>query len=142
MAAGRDDGAMGARVDALEAGVAGLRSDIGSLREAVIASQKTPWGTLISGAGFIVFITTAYSQLSLQGVNTRVDRSERDIAAINGAIVPRGEHEGHWANTDVAISNLQKQIDLQRQDFGATYSLKDALTQINKRLDNLEGKTK
>lgn len=131
-------GALGARVDALEAGVAGLRSDIGALRDAVIASQKTPWSTLIAGAGFIVIVTTALSQLSLQGVNTRVDRSERDILAINSSIVPRGEHEGHWANTDAAIANLQKQIDQQRQDFGSTYSLRDALADMQRRLDKLE----
>lgn len=131
-------GAIGARVDALEGGFTTIRSDIAELRNLVVASQKTPWSTLISAAGFIVLVTTAFGQLSLQSIRDSNERNTADIRQINDAIVPRGEHAQHWAKTDADIVNLQKQIDQIRNDFGNTYSLHDALSDLQKRLDKLE----
>lgn len=132
-------GALGARVDNLESSVAAIRSDIASLSQLVVASQKTPWGTLISAAGVIVIVTTGFSQLSLQPIRDATTRNTDDIKQINANIVPRGEHQGHWDITAGQIVNLQKQIDQQRNDFGSTYSLRDALADMQKRLDKLEG---
>lgn len=132
-------GALGARVDNLESSVAAIRSDIASLSQLVVASQKTPWGTLISAAGVIVIVTTGFSQLSLQPIRDATARNTDDIKQINANIVPRGEHQGHWDITAGQIVNLQKQIDQQRNDFGSTYSLRDALADMQKRLDKLEG---
>lgn len=137
-AAHTNGGALGARVDNLEGVASAIRVDIAELRTLVVASQKTPWSTLIAAAGFIVIVTTGFSQLSLAPIRDATGRNSDDIKEINRAIVPRGEHEGHWANTDAAITNLQKQIDQQRQDFGSTYSLRDALSDMQKRLDKLE----
>lgn len=135
----RDDGALNARVDNLEKSVGAIRSDIASLSQLVVASQKTPWGTLISAAGVIIIITTGFSQLSLQPIRDQASRNAEDIRTINSQIVPRGEHQGHWDITAAEITNLQKQIDQQRSDFGSTYSLRDALADMQKRLDKLEG---
>lgn len=131
-------GALGARVDNLEAVAAAIRTDIAELRTLVVASQKTPWSTLIAAAGVIIIITTGFSQLSLQPIRDATDRNAFDIRAINANIVPRGEHQGHWDITAAEITNLQKQIDQQRSDFGSTYSLRDALADMQKRLDKLE----
>lgn len=136
---GINGGALGARVDNLEQSVAALRSDIANLGNLVVASQKTPWSTLIAAAGVIIIITTGFSQLSLQPIRDATVRNSDDIRAINVSIVPRGEHEGHWTNTAAELANLQKQIDQQRSDFGSTYSLRDALADMQKRLDKLEG---
>lgn len=135
---GSNGGALGARVDNLESGVAAIRSDIESLRQLVVASQKTPWSTLIAAAGFIVVITTAFSQLSLQPITQATTRNASDIAAINASVVSRGELQGHWDIDTASIMNLQKQIDQQRSDFGSTYSLRDALADMKGRLEKLE----
>lgn len=135
---GSSGGALGARVDNVENVVAAIRTDIAELRTLVVANQKTPWSTLIAAAGFIVLVTTAFSQLSLQPIRDQANRNAEDIRQINANIVPRGEHQGHWDITAAQIANLQKQIDLQRSDFGSTYSLRDALADMQKRLDKLE----
>lgn len=132
-------GAIGARVDNLEQTVAAIRGDIANLSQLVVANQKTPWGTLIAAAGVIIIITTGFSQLSLQPIRDQAQRNSTDIEHINLNIVPRGEHQGHWDITAAEIANLQKQIDQQRNDFGSTYSLRDALADMQKRLDKLEG---
>lgn len=139
MATQASNGALGARVDNLEVGVSAIRGDIAELRQLVVASQKTPWSTLIAAAGFIVLVTTAFSQLSLQPIRDSNSRNTDDIRQLNDNIVTRGEHTQHWAKTDADIASLQKQIDQVRSDFGNTYSLHDALGDLQKRLDRLEG---
>lgn len=135
-------GALGARVDNLENVATAIRTDIAELRTLVVASQKTPWGTLISAAGVIIIVTTGFSQLSLQPIHDAGARNADDIRQIQANIVPRGEHQGHWDITAAEITNLQKQIDQQRSDFGSTYSLRDALADMQKRLDKLEDKNR
>lgn len=75
MATRASSGALGARVDNLEVGVSAIRGDIAELRQLVVASQKTPWSTLIAAAGFIVLVTTAFSQLSLQPIRDSNSRN-------------------------------------------------------------------
>lgn len=131
-------GAIGARVENLEQSVAAIRSDIASLSQLVVASQKTPWSTLISAAGVIIIITTGFSQLSLQPIRDATARNGDDVKLIQNAIVPRGEHEERWRAQDQAIAGQQRQIDEIRQDLGSTYSLKDALTHMQSDIDKLK----
>lgn len=131
-------GALGARVDNLESGVSAIRGDIAELRQLVVANQKTPWSTLIAAAGFIVLVTTAFSQLSLQPIRDSENRDSKDIFALNSTVVSRGELQGHWDIQAAQITNLQKQVDQQRSDFGSTYSLRDALADMQKKIERLE----
>lgn len=138
-------GALGARVDNLEQSVSAIRSDIASLSQLVVASQKTPWGTLISAAGFIVLVLTAFGGIFANGMADKIAdnkiaiRDNRDdVKDVIRAMVPRGEHDEHWKKTDADIGNLQKQIDQIRSDFGSAYSLKDALSHMQSELDKLK----
>lgn len=138
-------GAIGARVDNLEKSVSAIRGDIASLSQLVVASQKTPWSTLISGAGFIVVILMAFGGIFASSMARQIDDNKAaihetrdDLKEMVRAIVPRGEHEERWRSEDQAIVNLQKQIDSLKSDFGSTYSLRDALADMTKRLDKLE----
>lgn len=133
-----DGGAIGARVNALEGGFTTIRSDIAELRNLVVSNQKTPWSTLIAAAGFIVLVTTAFSQLSLQPIRDAENRDSKDIFALNSTVVSRGELQGHWDIQAAQITNLQKQVDQQRSDFGSTYSLRDALADMQKKIEKLE----
>lgn len=135
---GANSGAIGARVDSLETGFTAIRGDIAELRNLVVANQKTPWGTLIAAASLIIIVTTTFSQLSSQPTRDATTRNTDDIRQINDNIVSRGEHLQHWVKTDADIANLQKQIDQARSEFGSTYSLRDALADMQKRLDKLE----
>lgn len=134
----QNGGALGARVDNLERSVADIVSSVAEIRNLVLASQKTPWSTLISAAGVIVVVTTGFSQLSLQPVYQATSRNQADIIAINASVVSRGELQGHWDIDAASITGLQKQIDQQREDFGSTYSLRDALGDLKGRLEKLE----
>lgn len=131
-------GALGARVDNIESAIKGIESSIGELRTLVVASQKTPWSTLISAAGVIIIVTTGFSQLSLQPIRDLASRNATDIATLNGSIVTRGEHEERWKAQDQALANQQRQIDQIRQDFGSAYSLKDALVHMQTDIDKLK----
>lgn len=142
-------GALGARVDNLEQSVTAIRNDIAGLSQLVVASQKTPWGTLISAAGFIVLVLTAFGGIFASGMegqiadNKMAIRDNRDdVKAVVQAMVPRGEHDEHWKKTDADILNLQKQIDQIRSDFGSAYSLKDALSHMQSELDKLKDERK
>jgi len=68
----------------------------------------------------------------------RIKRIEADIQAVEAGIVPRGEHQEKWRGIDQGISNLQRQIDDLKKQFGETFSLRDALLQMQRRIDALE----
>lgn len=72
--------------------------------------------------------------------NARTDRIEADILRIQEGIVPRGEHSERWRSTDAEIAGVQRQLDQLRADFGGTYSLKDALRDLQQRLERIENK--
>lgn len=131
-------GALAARVDNLEQSVSAIRGDIANLSQLIMASQKTPWSTLISAAGVIIIITTGFSQLSLQPIRDQAMRNAEDIKRIDSNIVPRGEHEERWRAQDQALAGEQREIDEIRQDLGSTYSLKDALTHMQTDIDKLK----
>ena len=55
-------------------------------------------------------------------------------------IVPRGEHEEKWRAAEQRFIDTQRQIDDVKRAFGDTFSLRDALQQMQKRIDSLEMK--
>lgn len=64
-------------------------------------------------------------------------RLELDITNIERDLVPRGEHTERWRGFDNQVANLQRQIDDQKKAFGDTYSLRDAMQQYRRELDDL-----
>jgi predicted Abi (CAAX) family protease len=73
-----------------------------------------------------------------ESTSSRMERIETDIDQIDSGIVPRGEHEEHWRSQAEQVANLQRQIDVIRSEFGSSYSLNDAMTSLQDRLDRLE----
>lgn len=73
-----------------------------------------------------------------EATNQRITRLEADVSEIEDGIVPRGEHEEHWRSQEQRVVELQRQIDQIRTDLGSSYSLNDALTTLQERIDRLE----
>lgn len=65
-------------------------------------------------------------------------RINQDIKALESITVPRGEHTERWRGFDNQIVGLQRQIDDQKKQFGDTFSFRDALLQMQRRIDQLE----
>lgn len=70
--------------------------------------------------------------------NQRLERIEASLDRLADSAVPRGELEERWRAQDAQVLNVQRQVDQVRNDFGSSYSLKDALSGIEGRLDRLE----
>ncbi|KAB7788073.1 hypothetical protein [Methylorubrum populi] len=68
----------------------------------------------------------------------RDTKLENVVEQIRDKIVPRGEHEEKWRGNDQRFVDMQRQIDEQKRAFGDTFSLRDALQQMQKRIDALE----
>jgi hypothetical protein len=131
------------------ASVALLSTKIDGLFTQQAEQNKAPWPTLISAAGFILVLAGGYSTLQTAPIKADIERLEkgtqtlsRDSSAefkeIRNMIVPRGEHEQRWANAAANTANIQRQLDDNAKAFGNTYSLRDALSDLNRRLDKME----
>ncbi len=88
------------------------------------------------------FIQNSVSRTELEERRTASDSRmallEAQVLRISEGIVPRGEHEGHWDREAVNATNLQRQIDQMRDDFGSSFSLNDTLKALMERVDRLE----
>lgn len=69
----------------------------------------------------------------------RFERVESDISGIRKEIVPRAEHAEKWRGADHQRGDLQRQVEELKRQFGDTFSLRDALIQMQRRIDALEG---
>lgn len=65
-------------------------------------------------------------------------RLAADLRQIENVTVPRGEHAERWRALEASDAALQKQVDDLKRQFGDTFSLRDALIQMQRRMDNLE----
>jgi hypothetical protein len=70
----------------------------------------------------------------------RDNEANAKIEQLRDKIVPRGEHEEKWRSADQRFVDIQRQVDDQKRAFGDTFSLRDALQQIQRRLDSVEMK--
>ncbi len=68
----------------------------------------------------------------------RFEGVEADVSNIRKEVVPRAEHEEKWRGADGHREALQRQLDDLKHQFGETFSLRDALIQMQKRIDTLE----
>lgn len=61
-----------------------------------------------------------------------------DVNQIEQQLVPRGELTERWRSFEGSLGNMQRQLDDQKKLFGDTFSLRDALQTMQRRLDILE----
>lgn len=84
-------------------------------------------------ASLIYFIN-----LSIAPLQKDISQNSLSIHEMREDIVPRKEHEKDWAAQVKTDSDQDKRIEQMRQDFGGTYSLKDAIMDMKSRLETLE----
>lgn len=127
----------------------GLSAKIDSLGSALARKSETPWTTIASFASLVFVIGYAWISSQTGPLKDNMERADREanavrrevlteIKEVRALIVPRGEHEQRWANASAVTANLQRQIDDNSKAFGSTYSLRDAIGEISKRIDKLE----
>lgn len=68
----------------------------------------------------------------------RFKKVEIESNDLQKAIVPRGEHEEKWRGASLQFSDHQRQLDALKADFSGLYSPRDALTSMQRRLEDLE----
>jgi hypothetical protein len=67
-----------------------------------------------------------------------MDRVQKDLDENARLTVPRGEHERVWKGYDDRDKDLQRQLDEVKKSYENTFSLRDALQLMQKRIDSLE----
>lgn len=63
---------------------------------------------------------------------------DADIRRNQDRIVPRGEHEEKWRSNERQLTELQRQLDEIKKFTIETYSAKDALASLSRRLERIE----
>lgn len=109
-----------------------IRENQSDLKLAMVEMAKTV-GSL--GEKFV-----SIRELDGRSSRTRseMDRVNSDLKALEAVTVPRGEHTERWRGFDASVLGLQRQIDEQNKKFGDTFSLRNALQQMQRRIDQLE----
>lgn len=100
-----------------------LRESQSDLKAAVVEMAKTI-GSL--GEKFV----------SIRELEGRGSRTQADIARLNSDL--SAQEIALRRELEQAQANLQRQIDDQKKQFGDTFSLRDALLQMQRRIDQLE----
>lgn len=70
--------------------------------------------------------------------SSELARINADIKAIDAVTVPRVEQAERMRSVDAQFVAQQRQIDDIKKQFGDTFSLRDALLQMQRRIDQLE----
>lgn len=164
-------GALEQRVYGLEQGVAGLSSQISGLSQQISASGKTNWSVIIGFGGIALSFMVAIGGMAYwpireaQGDLKLVLGKQTDILSSMGekfvsireadARGARTRQDVERLNTDMTAmevnlrraieqgdSNLQRQVDDQKKAFGDTFSLRDALMNMQRRIDYLETRSR
>jgi len=68
----------------------------------------------------------------------RMRRNEARIDDVTKLIVPRGEHEEKWRSNDRQFTDTQRQLDEIKKAYSDLYSPRDALTNLQRRLEDVE----
>jgi hypothetical protein len=115
-----------------------VKGDIGDLKMMVAEQNRA-------------FVTKSDMEYRLQVSGQRRDDFQRaseqrdadtmkQVEFVREKIVPRGEHEEKWRGNEQRLADVQRQIDVVNKAFGDTFSLRDALQQMQRRIDTLEAK--
>ncbi|WP_284317324.1 hypothetical protein, partial [Methylobacterium gnaphalii] len=85
------------------------------------------------------FSVTGQRRDDFQRMSEQRDKEmDGKIEQIRDRIVPRSEQEEKWRGNEQRFNDMQRQVDDQKRAFGDTFSLRDALQQMQKRIDTLE----
>ncbi len=78
-------------------------------------------------------------ELDARSTRTQTDISRilQDINALENVTVPRVEQQERARSIDAQIGAVQRQIDDLKKQFGDTFSLRDALQQMQREIDRL-----
>lgn len=162
-----DHAALTQRVNGIENGVESIRKDIHALVTRFDERTRTPWGTLLAGAGLLFTVMSTFVTMLVAAVawgllsqsanliksqdefkaiyqsNRALDRQDIDaeFARIDGVLarsVPREEHQQIWAAESQRFIELQRQVDEAKTALGSTYSLRDYIQRLTARIDTLE----
>lgn len=74
--------------------------------------------------------------VTIRELDQRSGRTRQDIDRLNTDL--NAQELGRRRELEQAAANLQRQIDDQKKAFGDTFSLRDALQQMQRRIDQLE----
>lgn len=159
-------GVLSQRVATTETAIVDLRKEMHTgfttLANKFDERSKTPWPGIAVGWAVVAFVLTAIGTLVYYPLNNRVGsieaqmvtreeidwrsargaedraRNEAAIADLRGNVIPRAELDQRFENNSQDRATLQRQIDELRSNFGDSYSLRDALSELQQRLSRLE----
>ena len=75
-------------------------------------------------------------RVSIRELDGRAARTQADISRLNADL--NSQDTNSRRSMEQADTNLQRQIDDMKKQFGDTFSLRDALLQMQRRIDQLE----
>lgn len=104
----------------------------GYVRLTTLVAVALPLLTLFAAAIAI------YVNLSIAPLARDIEQNRSDIKDMRLALVPRIEHEKDWVSQTKTDDAQDKRIEQLRQDFGGTYSLRDAIVQLQKQVDQIQ----
>ena len=70
----------------------------------------------------------------------RFGRVEADIDGMQKAVVPRGELQANWDSERARFAELQRQLDDQRTRVESIYSPRDAITSLQRTVEDLQAR--
>lgn len=106
---------------------------IGGFWGAVIA----PLSSRLEKAETLTLSRLEYAQYALR-VDQILSRHEAAFLTVNEKMVPERVHQLKWDQDKTDKERIREAIERIRADLGGTYSLKDALSDMQKRLDRIE----
>jgi len=137
--------ALSARLDGLDRevedvkdGVGKLSTKIDNLSAIISAGRVTNWQPILTFASVAVAIITVIGALALNPLRGDLMTIEARQAQAPETYVPRREMEQRWARQDIEFSNLREmQQDIAKR-FGETYTVRDALDDMQERMTRLQ----
>lgn len=160
-------GALQQRVFGLEQAVNNISQQLTSISQQITSGAKPNWSVLVSTAGFCLLFAGAIGGLayapirenqtdlkvamidmsktisaqsdkfvSIRELDGRSGRTRQDIERLNTDL--NAQELTRRRELELMATNLQRQIDDQKKAFGDTFSLRDAIQQMQRRIDQLE----
>lgn len=126
-----------------------IRQNQGDLKQASVATNVAVADLAKSTTASFTALSEKVARefVSVRELDARSGRTQTDISRIlqdqkiiAEQIVPRVEHNERNRSVDAQIAGVQRQVDDVKKAFGDTFSLRDALQQLQRRIDQLEGR--
>lgn len=164
-------GALQQRVFGLEQAVTNISQQLTSISQQIASGSKPNWSVLVSTAGFCLLFAGAIGGLAyapirenqsdlkaamiemakvqsamgdrfvtIRELDVRSVRTREEMARLNTDL--NAQEASQRRELEQASANLQRQIDDQKKAFGDTFSLRDALQQMQRRIDSLETRSR